>query len=117
MRHKIAKRKRKWILKHATIISEGWEQEPSGKRKDRYFCVKGECNGWLIASPDYDELEAYKAFARCVEDCLRRPFERITFDEALEQIKAESEENRTLIEECERKAVLLNEVKKRNSNV
>lgn len=39
----------------------------------------------------------------------------MTFDEALEEIKAESEEIRALIEECERKAVLLNEAEKQKN--
>lgn len=36
----------------------------------------------------------------------------MTFDEALEDIKAESEENRAIIEEAERMAVLMNEAEK-----
>lgn len=39
----------------------------------------------------------------------------MTFNEALEEIKAESEEYRAIIEEAERMAVLLNEAEKIDS--
>lgn len=73
MRHKIAKRCRREILRRgATILKEGWVYGDSGlkDRKDRGFEVDLEYNGWKIYSLDDNELWAYKMALDCVKhDC------------------------------------------------
>lgn len=72
MRRKIAKRRRKEILRRgATIVKEGWFYlDGSKKREDRGFEVVVECNGWKIFSADDNELDAYGMALDCVKyDC------------------------------------------------
>ena len=75
MRRKIAKRKRREVLKRARIISEGWEREGCLKRKDCCYYAEIECNGWKICVPEYDELEVWKAALECIEFAEEEPFE------------------------------------------
>lgn len=65
MRRKIAKRKRRELLKRGRIIDEYWTRE--FKRKDCFFMVECECNGWKICAAEYDELSAYQAALECVD--------------------------------------------------
>lgn len=70
MRRKIAKRKRKEILKKgAEIIKEGWNHELGN-----VFVVKLEYLGWeIITHPERDELEAYKSALECMAVCEDEP--------------------------------------------
>ena len=77
MRRKIARRKRKEILKKgAEIVSEYWVTEPDWKRKDRGFVVVVNYCGWNIHAPGYDELAAYKSALECFPSCEEEPFIR-----------------------------------------
>lgn len=66
MRRKIAKKKRREVLRRATIIKEGWIREGK-KRKERCYSVDAQCNGWDIHSIDEDELWAYKGVLSGIE--------------------------------------------------
>ena len=67
MRRKIAKAKRREILKRAEIVKEGWVREPGWKRKECCYNTEVTCNGWDIFAPEYDELASYKAILECLE--------------------------------------------------
>lgn len=74
MRHKIAKRIRREILKRAKLVKEGWTKE--GKRKkDWCFNVWCECNGWMIFSADDNELPAYKGALACIKFAEEEPYQ------------------------------------------
>ena len=73
MRHKIAKRIRREILKRAEIVKEGWIKGGQNK-KDWWFEVKCRYNGWLIYSPDDNELSAYKMALACIKIAEEKSF-------------------------------------------
>ena len=74
MRRKIAKRIRHEILKRAKIVKERWVKEGKNK-KDWFFEVECECNGWLIYSPDDNELSSYKGALACIKFAEEEPYE------------------------------------------
>ena len=60
MRKKIAKRRRREILKLGGVITKDeWVQED--------FCVKVEYFGWHIFSAGWDPLEAYQIMLTCIK--------------------------------------------------
>lgn len=75
MRHKIAKRIRRKILKSAVITEERWINK--GNKKESCFYVEGNCNGWRFCSADDDELSAYRVALRCVQTALEKSFEQV----------------------------------------
>lgn len=61
MRRKIAKRKRRELLRRGAKISrECWIKEPWWKRKDIGYNVEFVYNGWKVMSCGDDELMAYR---------------------------------------------------------
>lgn len=75
MRRKIAKRKRKELLKLGAVIDyEGWIKESEWKRKDIGYKIDFQLNHPKMLGPlhcciyDYDELIAYKVALEIVND-------------------------------------------------
>ena len=61
MRRKIAKRKRRELLRYgATILEEGWIREPGWSRKDIGYGINFQYREWNCSCAGRDELEAYQ---------------------------------------------------------
>lgn len=76
MRRKIAKRKRREILrKGGEIVREEWLRAHTGRRKDDGFAVEVNYLGWNCFSADEDELSAYGGILECFPVCEEEPRE------------------------------------------
>lgn len=71
MRKRMAKRKRREILRRgATILSEGWIKDDNGRNyrgKDRCYEIEVEHCGWNSHSAGRDELESIGGALLCVK--------------------------------------------------
>lgn len=70
MRRKIAKRRRREILRRGAVIDlEYWDYDECGKA---YIVHASHC-GWNIATADRDELSAYQGILACLPVCEEEP--------------------------------------------
>ena len=68
MRKKIAKRKRKEILKRGATISNAYFiKDPGWRRKDCGYTADIAYLGWKIGSCGFDMLECYQAGLECMD--------------------------------------------------
>ena len=68
MRKKIAKRKRREILKRGAVISNAhFVKEPGWRRKDCGYTADISYLGWNIGSNGFDMLECWQAGLECMD--------------------------------------------------